>query len=123
MTTKGSMASPIREPHMAASGANVVGIDMIVAIWATDKKILVSDIPDLAFVIGPAPAVLFASGRAAVLLPIAVGATADRIEFIEIELFGVSRATLFNLSPNPFGIEFRVPGKKFLRLLKAIGIA
>ena len=67
---------------MAASSATIVDEDVVVTIGAANEKILVGDIPDLALVIGPAPAILFASRGAAIFLPIAVRPAAYGIEFV-----------------------------------------
>ena len=107
---------------MTASVANISHIDVIVAVWAANEKTIVSDIPDFALVIGPAPAVLLASGRAPIPLPVAVGSTSNGFELIQIQYFVVIGTMAFHLLPNAFGVESGAIGKEFFHVIEAIGM-
>ena len=106
---------------MTASGANISREDVIVAVGAANEKIIVSDIPDFALVVGPAPAVLLASGCAPIPLPIAVSATADGIEFVQVQFLVFPGAMVFDFFPNPVGIELMVAFQEAFDLFAAIG--
>lgn len=98
------MGSPIRKSYMTTSASAIFDVDMFVAIRAANEKTLVSNIEDLALVIIPAPAIFLAGGRAAIPLPIAVGASTDSIELIQIQFLVFLGTVALDLLPNPISL-------------------
>ena len=65
---------------MTASDASVAAvIDVLMAVWASGPEVGIGDIPDLAEIIGTAPAGFFAGRGTAIFLPVSIGTARDGI--------------------------------------------
>ncbi len=106
---------------MAAADADTVDILMRLPIWAAREEPIIGDVPDVAAVVGPAPAIFLACRGAALHHPIAVLAPADGIKLVQVELLGVVRAVPIDFFPYPFGVQLWGVFEGFFNLIKARG--
>ena len=105
---------------VAVAHTDIIFEFVCVSIGVGGPEIMVNHIECFAEIVAPTPAGRLACRDAPIPLPIAVGATAGGIEFVQVQFFVFPGAMLFNLLPNAFDVEARAPGKEFFRLLEAM---
>ena len=75
---------------IAAFDALAVLVEFMgVSIGASGPEIIIGHVPNDAAVAAPAPTVGFASGGAAIAYPVAIGASAYHVKFVQIEFLGI----------------------------------
>ena len=109
--------------HEAAARAYVIDKDVVMAIWAADPEVIVGHVPDHAEVVGAAPGRGFAGGRAAIFLPIAVGAAGNGVKLFQIEPFVAVGAMVFDLFVDALSIEIGAIGEDVFCFLEAMDLA
>ena len=98
-------------------------IDVIMAIGTVDPEVIVGDVPNEATVIGPTPAIPFASGGTAIFGPIAVGPATNGFKFIKVKSFAFIRPFILNLFIDALGIEAFMASEYLLSFFEAFGFA
>ena len=94
---------------VATAHTDIIFEFVCVPIGAGGPEIMVNHIECFAEIVAPTPAGRLACRGAPIPLSIAVGATAGGIEFVQVQFLVFPGAMLFNLLPNAFDVEVRVP--------------